>query len=306
MASARRPIDLIGVPFNSAGTTDGVANAPAALRRTGLPEAVTGAGHEAADHGEIAVPAMSPTRDPGSGVIAVQALGPMIDSVKDAVRSSLEANRLPIVVGGDCPVLIGCLAAVAERAAAGLLFVDGHEDAWPARQSTTGEAADMELGWLLGRGVDGLPPALAKRIPILAPDDVVLLGPRDQAELEAAGVRSIESVVRVVRSPEINADSAGIAAAALSTLEARGPFWLHVDLDVLATDDLAAVDYPQAGGLVWAALTTIARRALASPNLRGWTITIYNPDLDPDSTGAERIVRFVAEALAIDGITARA
>jgi hypothetical protein len=29
-------IDLVGVPFNSSGTTDGVARAPAVLREAGL------------------------------------------------------------------------------------------------------------------------------------------------------------------------------------------------------------------------------------------------------------------------------
>ncbi len=32
----------------------------------------------------------------------------------------------------------------------GVLFIDGHEDAWPPELSTTGEAADMELGFALG------------------------------------------------------------------------------------------------------------------------------------------------------------
>ena len=30
---------------------------------------------------------------------------------------------------------------------------------------------------------------------------------------------------------------------------------------------------------------------------RGWSIAIYNPDLDPDGSQAQRIVRMVAEVL---------
>jgi hypothetical protein len=39
-------------------------------------------------------------------------------------------------------------------------------------------------------------------------------------------------------------------------------FWLHIDLDVLATDELAAVDYRQPGGLTWQELRQIAVAAL--------------------------------------------
>ena len=156
----------------------------------------------------------------------------------------------------------------------------------------------MDLGWLLGRRLDALPEDLRRRIPTLGPDDVVVLGARDQAEIAASGVESIEGLVRIVRPAQILADPAGIAEWAVSDLDARGPWWLHVDLDVLATDHLAAVDYRQPGGLDWTTLTLVTRRALASPNLRGWTLTIYNPDLDPDGREADRIVQFVAEALA--------
>ena len=76
----------------------------------------------------------------------------------------------------------------------GLLFVDGHEDAWPPSASPTGEAADCELG-------------LALRLFVLP-----------------------------------------------------APWWLHVDLDVLATSDFAAVDYPQTGGLTWEQLGQAASR----------------------------------------------
>ena len=295
--SGGAPIDLIGVPFNSSGTSDGVALAPAVLRHTGLVGALIRAGHAVVDRGDVGIPAMSPFRDSSSHVIAVDAIGPMIDAVRDAVAGSLAAQRLPLVIGGDCPVLIGCVAAVARLDTPRVLFVDGHEDAWPAERSPTGEAADMEVGWLLGRSIDTLPAALRRRLPRLSPDNIIVLGARDQAELAEAAVESIDGLVRTIRPEAINVDSAGVADAAVSELDARGPWWLHVDLDVLAADSLTAVDYPQPGGLDWPALTQITRRALASPQLLGWTITIYNPDLDPEGAGAERIGRYVAEAL---------
>jgi hypothetical protein len=52
-------------------------------------------------------------------------------------------------------------------------------------------------------------------------------------------------------------------------------FWLHVDLDVLRTNDFPAADYTQPGGLAWDELLEIARRALAAPDCLGCSIVIY-------------------------------
>ena len=58
--------------------------------------------------------------------------------------------------------------------------------------STTGEAADMELGWLLGRGLDTLSEGVRAEIPRLAPERVAVLGPRDRSEIVAAGVEPLD------------------------------------------------------------------------------------------------------------------
>jgi arginase len=80
-----------------------------------------------------------------------------------------------------------------------------------------------------------------------------------------------------------------------AALEAIGEvaFWLHIDLDVLATEDFAAVDYPQPGGLCWNELDQLVAVALARRHCRGASIVIYNPDLDPDHAAAARVVDFV-------------
>jgi arginase len=66
---------------------------------------------------------------------------------------------------------------------------------------------------------------------------------------------------------------------------------------VLTTEDFAAVDYPQPGGLSWDELDQLAALALASPACRGASIVIYNPDLDPDWSCAALVVQFVARSI---------
>ena len=57
------------------------------------------------------------------------------------------------------------------------------------------------------------------------------------------------------------------------------------------------MDYPQVGGLTWAQLSQVTSAALAAEGCAGWSVCIYNPDLDPDRRGADDIVSYVTQAL---------
>lgn len=289
-------VHLVGVPFNSAGRNDGVARAPMALRKAGLVQRLRDVVVHIDDRGDVSVGPASAERDLESGLIAPLALVRMIEMVRAEVGASLAAGGFPVVIGGDCPVLLGCLGASGVDAMPGLLFIDGHEDAWPPARSTTGEAADMELGLALGRTVAGLPPSVVDHIPRLDTRRVVVLGARDAAELADAGVASLRGTVPVVPPEELGA-AEQIVSAAVRRIEGIGGWWLHVDLDVLSTVSLAAVDYPLPGGIDWRQLTALTRQALSSPGVVGWDITIYNPDLDPDGEQARLIVRYVVDSI---------
>jgi arginase len=286
-----RDVVLIGVPTNSSGTVDGVARAPAVLRQRGLAAALAGR-PGFSDGGDLALPAPVPDRGP-SGLLAEDALITMIGQVRAAVIAARRGGRFPVLLGGDCPVILGALAALqAEQDRPGLLFVDGHEDAWPPRSSPTGEAADCELGLALGMFDAGLDPALREVLPRIRAQDVVAVGPRDAGELAAAGVPTLAGRLRaLIRPPDL---------AASGTTPSDGlpaPWWLHTDLDVLATSELAAVDYPQPGGLTWSQLSDVTAAALAAEGCAGWSVCIYNPDLDPGYDGADRIVRYLTQAI---------
>jgi len=241
----------------------------------------------------VDLPPGSPVRGP-SGLLAEPLLTEMLARASAAIGLALRAGDRPLVVGGDCPVLLA--AMVAGRSAfgrMGLLFVDGHEDAWDPRASPTGEAADSELALALGRHRAALPEPLASHLPLVDPANVAILGARDSGELAAYGQPSLAGEVLLLRPDDLREE--GITAATRRAIEAIGahrPWWLHVDLDVLATDQLPAVDYPQDGGLTWAELTDLVGTALPNRGCLGWTLCIYNPDLDPDRTEARKIAGF--------------
>jgi arginase len=74
-------------------------------------------------------------------------------------------------------------------------------------------------------------------------------------------------------------------------------FVLHLDTDVIAVDEFPAVNVPGSGGLslrdVRAALAEFAKHK----NLLGLVVAQYNPDKDPDGSGAKKLVDLLVEAL---------
>jgi arginase len=291
-----RTIGLLGVPTNSAGTTGGVARAPTTLRAVGLVEALRQQ-TDVHDYGDVMLPDPSPERDPTTHLIDHHGLIAMATRVRDAVTSILGDGHFPLVIGGDCPLLLGCLAAAKTNERIGLLFVDGHEDAYLPVQSSTGEAADSELAFALGMADPSWSPELAAVLPLVAPADVRILGARDAALLRAEGVASLGDRIALVDGDHLSAEPDVATAEAVSHL--ADPWWFHLDLDVLSTEALPAIDYPQPGGLGWNELSLVVATAM-STNPKGWDITIYNPDLDPEQIQAKRIVDFIRSAIAID------
>jgi arginase len=295
-----RRLALIGVPFNSAGKTAGVARAPSTLRAAGLGDAVAQVA-EVRDAGDVDVGTPQPERSSASGLLAEDSLVTMIANVRSAVNAVFNSNEFPLVVGGDCPVMLGCLAAGRDRdGSCGLLMMDGHEDGYPPKLSPTGEAADSELFIALGLDTAGLPDELRRLLPLVDATQVTLLGPRDEATIVSEGAWSLRGTVNLYSDDELRSSGPGAAAeeAARGLSHTADAWWLHTDLDVLATDQLSSVDYPQPGGLSWEDLADMTTQALATPGCAGWTVAIYNPDLDSGCTDAGRIVDYVASSLA--------
>jgi arginase len=285
---------ILGAPLDSSGAGRGEEHAPAALRDAGIADAFG-----AADAGDAAPALRSAERDPATGVIALAELRAASEALRAAVAETLRRGERPLVLGGDCTLLLGALTGAREVVGRlGLWFVDGHADFLDGESSPTGEAADMELSALTGQGPPELldPPGDA----VVDPDDVVILGhrpPESHPDVELELSRVPTAITRV-SAPEIEAAGpAGVGERWAGELAARGPTWLHLDLDALDESVLPAVTYPQPEGLGWDAFTDLARPLLASEALVGASVADFVPDLDPDGTLARRVVEALRRAL---------
>jgi arginase len=283
----------IGVPVDSVGRDGGTETAPATLRELGLPEALG-----ARDEGDLAVRIRGEERDLATGLLASDDVLAMTKAVRAAVADSLASGERPFLIGGCCAELPGALAGARDAlgAAPGLAHIDGHLDLYDGETSTTGEAADMPIAVALGLGPDAWVEAVGGATAI--PERTALVGFRDRAESIADGMRQPEELVRpplLYGAEELRAQGIVAAAAELAErLGAAGPFWLHLDVDVLDQTVFPATDYLQPGGLDWSELAALLGPLAGSDALIGASLACYNPDKDPDLTYGRRLVASLA------------
>jgi arginase len=304
-AGGPRRFDLVEAPSNlglrppSPGVEPGTWKAPGALVAAGL------AGRLRPDrHLRLPRPRYSFDAQPGTRIrngVALRAFGLRL---AEAVEQSLRRGTIPVVVGGDCSNLLGCLLGLRRSGGRGLIHLDGHSDFYhPGNydsRSRLGSAAGMDLALATGRGEVLLTTWPGVRGALVEDADAVQIGERDAGAADY-DYRDIERTT-IERITVQWAKARGVTAAgarALRRLTARslGRAWLHVDLDVLDQALMPAVDSPGSPGFTFDELATLVRDLLRSGRLAGLDVAIYDPDLDPRAVHAPAIVACLASAL---------
>ena len=110
--------------------------------------------------------------------------------------------------------------------------------------------------------------------------------------LEGSDIRLFD----LERIREIGASA--VAEEALAGPLAKGDgFWIHVDVDVLDSQIMPAVDSPQDDGLSYEELGTLLRPMVHSDRAVGMQVTIYDPARDQDRQAGEGLVGFLVGLL---------
>ena len=276
----------------------GVQDLPEALKKAGLMDRLN-----ATFAGRVQ-PSMhyDPTRDPITHLLNGTSIALFSKDLSRIVNIEIEKKNFPIVLGGDCSILIGVLLGLRRIGRYGLFFIDGHSDFYQPQASTTGEVADMELAFVSGRGpdilsnIDGLKPLMLE-------NDIVVFGYRDAEQSTSYGSHNVrDTCMQVldlsdVRNLGIN-KAASLAVSNLLTSEDLSGFWIHLDADVLNDRIMLAVDYRLGyGGLEFSELSYILKILISSQKAIGMTITIYNPNLDSSGSIARNFVSCIVAGL---------
>jgi arginase family enzyme len=155
----------------------------------------------------------------------------------------------------------------------------------------------MVVAHIIGRGAPELVRFFGESALVREPD-VLLFGLQrvDPPEQEFL----TRSPMRHVYAADVQLQGAAKSAAdALAHLHADArEFILHLDTDVIAQEDFSAVNIPDSGGLRLDDVRAALKQIVRSKNLLGFDVAQYNPDKDPDGSGAKTLVDLIVEALA--------
>jgi len=276
----------LGLKEPSPGHEPGVRQLPDFLRAHGLhaalaPESIL----------RLEPPPYSMQLDEASGVRNADRIAAYASAQSDVLKEALAEDMFPIVIGGDCSILIGNAWALRNQGTYGLFFLDGHTDFMLPSLSQTGGAAGMDLAIITGHGHDKLVNIDGQK-PYFREEQVWCVGNRcldkdyvkviqgsaiHYVDLDAVRQKGMEKIVsdflHMVREEQLDG------------------FWIHIDVDVLNDEIMPAVDSRQPDGLDYTEFTRILKGLLADERATGLNITILDPDLDPSGKHTREFVR---------------
>lgn len=281
----------LGLRPPASGGEPGVRALPAALLKRGLLELLS-----ATDAGVVPPPPYNPALDPVTRIRNASSLRSYTIELAEQIGHLLNQSCFPLVLGGDCSILLGSALALRRRGRFGLLFIDGHTDLLTPATSQTGGVAGMDLAIVTGTevaelgSIDGLKP-------YVQPEDVVVFGFRWPEKEEASPAQPRVPMLSLPLSTIRNQGLQATTEQAVAHFAGRR-FWVHVDADVLNPTWMPAVDSPDPGGMSPGELVAILRIALGSKNCAGLELTIYDPTLDRSGEGASLLVNLLRDAMA--------
>src|SRR5258706_1434165 len=249
---AAKKIRVIGVPLDLGQSRRGVDMGPSAVRVAGLEARLEELGHVVEDAGNIAVAIPEQKKEGDPHAKYLKEITATCTKHAELVVKTLEAGKVPLVLGGDHSVGAGTVSGVAEfyrrqNQKVGLIWIDAHTDINTPDSSPSGNVHGMPLAALMGLG-----PAELGNIfgfsPKVAPENCVLVGVRDIDTIEKENVRRAGIGVLTMR----DTDERGIRTLMEEALRlaGRGTAGYHgaLDMDLVDPEKAPGVGTPVRGG----------------------------------------------------------
>ena len=291
-----KEIVLIEAPTNlglkepSPGVEPGVKFLPAALEKAGFSKSM-----EVKERLHVEPPPYSMQLDNASKVRNADAITGYSKKLAAAIKGVVERNKIPLVIGGDCSVMIGAGLALKQKGNFGLFHLDGHTDYMLPEFSQTGGAAGMGLALVAGVGhekltnIDGLKPYVKE-------ENVFCVGNREYDDEYVA--LSLKSNMEYIDLDNIRKQGAEtIAHDFLQMVDEKkmDGFWIHFDVDALNDEVMPCVDSRTEDGLWYDELKKMLKPLIQSPYFTGMEITILDPTLDKEGKYISQFVKEMAE-----------
>jgi arginase len=279
----------LGLKEPAPGIEPGVKFLPAVLDKAGFAGSIG-----VKEHLHVEPPPYTMQVDEVSKVRNADAIAGYSKELAAAIEGVIHLNKIPLVTGGDCSVMIGAGVALKQIGNFGLFHLDGHTDyMWP-EFSQTGGAAGMGLAIVAGKGHDKLT-NIERLKPYFEEENIFCVGNR---EYDPEYVQlSLDSNMHYFDLEAIRKKgTAAISTEFLSLVNEKklDGFWIHLDADVLNDELMPCVDSRTEDGLWYDELKEMLTPLLSSSYFTGMEITILDPTLDRDGKYTKQFVQEMA------------
>jgi arginase len=295
-----KKIRIIGVPLDLGQSRRGVDMGPSAVRVAGLESKLEALGYIVEDKGNVPV-ALAETKSSGDPQAKyLKEIAETCSKEAELVIQTLEAGKIPLVLGGDHSIAVGTVSGVAEfyrrsKQRIGLLWIDAHSDINTPESSPSGNVHGMPLGAIMGL-FPGPLTDMYGFCPKVKPDNVVLVGIRDVDHVERENIR--KAGVHAFTMRDIDERGMRVVMEEALRLAGRNTIGYHVSLDM---DWIDPEDAPGVGTPVWGGATYreghLAMEIIADHGrLLSFEIVEVNPVLDERNQTAELAVELALSA----------
>lgn len=291
-----KQIVLLGAPTSAAALGAGHEKAPQALRAAGLVERLQSLGYSVTDMGDDPVAMYQPDEESPRARNLPRVVG-ALEALKPRVEAAVKTGGLPLIISGDCSSALATVAGVRRYyRGASIMYLDRDADLNIPATSHSGCVDGMVVSHLTGRGAAEMVRFWGEP-PLVRDPDVALFGV-NRLDPPEEGMLS-RFPIRIFRANDIQRMGA-VAAAEMAVERIHGgknELVVHLDVDVIASEDFQATDLPGAGGLRLEEVRQALEVFVKQGRLVAFEIAAYNPERDSDGRGARIVVDLIAAAL---------
>jgi arginase len=297
----KKHIRVIGVPLDLGQRRRGVDMGPSAVRVAGLEAKLESLGHDVEDAGNISVtlPEQKDCGDEHSRYL--KEITATCTKLAEEVLQTMEAEKIPLAIGGDHSIAAGSVSGVAEyfrreEQPLGLIWIDAHSDINTPETSLSGNVHGMPLAAILG--LSGLDP-LAKIYgwaPKIRPENCVLVGIRDVDQAEKDNIR--RSGIGVYTMRDIDERGMRTVMEEALRLAGRGTVGYHISLDMdwVDPEDAPGVGTRVPGGATYREAHLAMEIIADHGRMTSMDIVEVNPVIDEYNRTAELAVELASSA----------
>lgn len=290
----KKNVSIIGVPCDYGQQRRGVDMGPSAIRYAGVKERLQTLGYVVKDEGDIRITDMMTQANQQTSLLNLQEIIEVSTALARTVAQVVEANQLPLVLGGDHSIAIGTVAGLsAQYKNLGVIWFDAHADLNTPETTPSGNIHGMPLAVSLGLGHPQLTSILSDETKIKK-ENLIIIGARSVDEGERVLIKELG--IKVYTMHEI--DRLGmtyVMEEALAYLAQQNVDGLHLSLDLDALDPLytPGVGTPVAGGITYRESHLAMEMIQESGLLTSVEFVEVNPILDERNKTADVAVALI-------------